>query len=35
MMMAVEKIVLFSIDNDDTINMIKTKIDLLNNIISY
>lgn len=35
MMMAVEKNVLFSIDNDDVINMLKTKSDLLNNKLSY
>lgn len=35
MMMAVEKKVLFGIDNDDIINMLKTKSDLLNNKLSY
>jgi hypothetical protein len=35
MIMAVEKNVLFSIDNDNVINMLKTKSDLLNNKLSY
>jgi hypothetical protein len=34
-MMTVEKNVLFIIDNDDIINMLKTKSDLLNNKPSY
>jgi len=34
-MMAVEKNVLFSIDNDDIINMLKTKSDLLSDKLSY
>jgi len=35
MMIAVEKNVLLSIDNDDIINMLKTRSDLLNNKLSY